>query len=58
MKCNVGKIDRALRIIVGIAVIGGGIVMHNWWGAVGIVPLVTGLIRWCPAYVPFGISSK
>jgi hypothetical protein len=57
MKCNVGKTDRTLRIIAGLAIIGWGIATQNIWGAVGIVPLLTGIIRWCPAYVPLKIST-
>ncbi len=58
MKANVGGIDRALRIIVGLAVIGWGIYAKNWLGAIGAIPLVTGLIGWCPLYVPLKFSTK
>ncbi len=58
MKCNVGKMDRLLRIIVGSTIVIAGIYFQNWWGAVGIVPITTGLLRWCPAYVPFGIKTR
>ncbi len=58
MKCNVGKMDRLLRIIAGSAMVIAGIYFQNWWGAVGIVPITTGLLRWCPAYVPFGIKTR
>lgn len=57
MKHNVGGIDRALRIIVGLVVIGWGVYAQNWWGAIGLIPLLTGVIGWCPAYLPFGLSS-
>ncbi len=57
MKCNVGKTDRILRMAAGSAIIIAGIYFQNWWGAVGIIPLVTGLLRWCPAYLPFGIKT-
>ena len=57
MNKNVGTVDRALRAIVGIALIGWGVVTQNWWGAVGAIPLFTALVSWCPAYVPFGINS-
>lgn len=57
MKCNMGKIDRILRGIVGIAVIAVGVYYQTWWGAIGVIPLGTALIGWCPAYLPFGISS-
>lgn len=58
MSHNVGGIDRILRIIAGLAIIGWGVYAQNWWGAVGIIPLFTGAIGWCPAYLPFGLSSS
>jgi len=57
MKCNVGKTDRVFRIIMGIIIILAGFYYQSWWGAVGIVPILTGSIRWCPAYIPFGFST-
>ena len=57
MKPNVGNIDRALRIIVGLALIGWGIATHNWLGAIGLGPLITGIFRFCPAYCPLGLST-
>ena len=57
MKCNMGTTDRIIRAIVGIAVIGAGVFFQSWWGAIGAVPLGTAIIGFCPAYLPFGISS-
>ena len=57
MQCNVGQTDRVLRIIAGLAIIAGGIVTQSWWGAIGMIPLLTGITRWCPAYLPLGIST-
>ncbi len=57
MKCNVGNKDRTLRVIAGIAVIGVGLYFGSWWGAVGLVPLLTGALGWCPAYFLFGLST-
>ncbi len=58
MKANVGTIDRALRIIVGLALIGltlnGNI---GVWGWIGVVPVLTGIFRFCPAYPILGIST-
>jgi len=58
MKANVGTIDRALRIIVGLALIGltlsGNI---GVWGWIGVVPLATGIFRFCPAYTLVGAST-
>ena len=58
MNCNVGKMDQTLRIVAGAVIIGAGVYFQNWWGAVGVIPLLTGLFRWCPAYVPFGIRTR
>lgn len=58
MKQNVGGIDRILRLVVGLALIGWGVMTNNWWGAVGVIPLFTALVSWCPLYLPFGLSTK
>jgi hypothetical protein len=58
MKTNVGGIDRILRIVVGlvlIALAATGTV--GAWGWIGIVPLATGLFRFCPAYPILGINT-
>lgn len=57
METNVGTIDRALRLAVGVAIIAAGAYYQSWWGLVGLVPLFTGTTRWCPAYLPFGINT-
>lgn len=58
MKQNVGSIDRILRIAIGailvIATILGAI---GPWGWIGLLPLATGLFRFCPAYLPFGLNT-
>jgi len=55
---NVGGLDRIARIVVGLALIAltlsGQI---GLWGWIGVMPLVTGLVRWCPAYLPLGLST-
>lgn len=58
MKANVGGIDRILRAVLGIALILWAAVLGGpAWAYIGVVPLFTALIGWCPAYLPFGISS-
>ena len=57
MKQNVGKIDRIVRFTIGTAIVVAGMVLHSWWGLLGIIPILTAVVGWCPAYVPFGISS-
>ena len=54
---NVGTIDRSIRIIAGIAIIGAGLYYQNWWGAIGAVPLLTGVMGWCPPYALFGWNT-
>ena len=57
MNFNVGGIDRTLRIIAGLAIIAWGVMAGNMWGAVGLVPLVTGLMKWCPLYSIIGLKT-
>ena len=58
MNTNVGSIDRALRIILGLALISLVFVgPKTLWGWIGIVPLATALLGWCPAYALFGIKT-
>ena len=58
MIANVGTVDRALRIAAGLALITA--TLMGWigvWGWIGVVPLATGVFRFCPAYMPFGLST-
>lgn len=57
MKKNMGNTDRALRLIIGLILIAVGFFYQTWWGVIGIIPLATAFLNWCPAYVPFGIST-
>lgn len=60
MKPNVGGIDKVLRIVVGVALLSLIFILEGsarWWGLIGIVPLLTGSLGWCPAYAPFGINT-
>lgn len=57
MKINVGQTERALRIIIGVVILGLGLYFQNWWGLVGLIPLATGFIRFCPLYRLLGINS-
>ena len=57
MKINVGNLDRSIRFILGWVIITVGIYYQSWWGTVGLILLVTGLIAWCPAYSLLNIYS-
>lgn len=58
MKANEGTIDRVLRVVVGLGVLSLAFVgPQTPWGYIGIVPLLTGLVGFCPAYAIFGIRT-
>lgn len=58
MQCNVGKTDKTLRIIAGLVLLAlGAAGVIGWWGLIGLVPLATGLINWCPVYSLLGIKT-
>jgi len=57
MTPNVGGMDRILRIVAGLALLSLFFLLEGnarYWGLIGIVPILTGTFRWCPAYLPFG----
>lgn len=55
---NVGTPDRAIRIVVGVALIAASLLGYiGLWGWIGLVPLATGLFGICPAYMPFGLNT-
>lgn len=58
MTSNVGGIDRGLRILVGLILIALVFVGPKTnWGWLGLVPLATGLLGWCPPYAIFGFNT-
>lgn len=60
MKENVGNTDRIIRIVAGILVLSAVVLIDGnarWFGLIGIIPLATGLIGWCPAYSLLGMNT-
>ncbi|HTY02639.1 MAG TPA: DUF2892 domain-containing protein [Rhodocyclaceae bacterium] len=57
MKLNVGGIDRVLRIVVGLALVAWALMGGPVWAWIGIVPLATGAIGFCPLYPILGMST-
>ena len=58
MKINVGNIDRILRIVAGIVLIALAATQTiGLWGYIGILPLLTGIFKFCPAYTLLGINT-
>lgn len=59
MKQNVGGMDKTLRIVAGVALIGLTLAdMLPAWGWIGVVPLATGLMGFCPLYPLVGVCTK
>ncbi len=55
---NEGNVDRIVRVIIGATLLALVFVGPKTpWGWIGIVPLITGLIGWCPAYRLFGLNT-
>jgi len=58
MKQNIHNIERAVRVIVGLAIISLVFIgPQSAWGWLGLIPLATGVIGWCPPYALFGFST-
>lgn len=58
MKKNIGITDKWIRVVIGIVIGVAGIYFKSWWGLIGLIPLATAFINWCPLYLPFGISTR
>ncbi len=57
MKCNVGKNDKLFRVVLGVVIIAAGAYFKSWWGAVGIIPLATAVMGFCPFYPFLKVST-
>jgi DUF2892 family protein len=60
MKSNVGGIDKILRIALGVGLLASIFFIPGearWWGLLGLVPLLTGVVGWCPIYPLLGLST-
>ena len=57
MKANVGGIDRILRVLAGLALIAWALLGGPVWAWIGVVPLATGALRFCPVYPLLGLST-
>ncbi len=57
MKKNIGSLDKNLRISLGAIILIIGYLNDSWWGLVGILPIITSFMGFCPAYFPFKFST-
>jgi len=57
MEKNMGNADRAIRAVIGIVIIVFGVIYHSWLGAIGLIPLITAGVGFCPLYKVLGIRT-
>lgn len=57
MKTNVGSLDRIIRVVAGLAILGAGYYFKSWFGLIGLVPLLTAAIGFCPLYPVIGLNT-
>ena len=58
MKANVGTADKNIRLVLGVVIILLGIFLKSWWGLIGIIPIITALLNFCPVWRLLCISTK
>jgi len=58
MKCNVGKTERIIRIVIGLGIAIAGVIFESYWGLIGIVALATGIFGYCPPYALLNINTN
>ena len=57
MKANVGSADKIFRIILGLVILALGLAFKSWWGLIGLIPILTVIMSWCPLYAIFGMTT-
>jgi hypothetical protein len=57
LKCNVGSTEKVIRIILGTVIVLVGMLYRSWWGLIGLAPIITGAIGWCPLSQLLGVST-
>lgn len=57
MKPNMGKADKNIRLLLGAIILLLGVYFESWFGLIGLIPIFTAFVSWCPLYVPLGIST-
>ena len=58
MNKNIGNLDKTIRLIVGILIIVAGFLNDSLFGAIGLIPIITALVNWCPLYTILKINTN
>jgi hypothetical protein len=58
MNKNIGSADKIIRYILGVVILALGYYYESWWGLIGIIPILTATINFCPIYAPFKFSTR
>lgn len=57
MKSNVGSADKIIRILLGVVIIAAGLFYGSWLAVIGVIPILTAFMSFCPLYSIFGINT-
>jgi hypothetical protein len=57
LKKNVGNIDSIIRVILGTLIVGIGLYYNSYWGFIGLIPVISGAVSFCPVYKITGVST-
>jgi UPF0716 family protein affecting phage T7 exclusion len=57
MNKNIGSLDKTIRLIAGVLIIVAGFLTNSLWGAIGLIPIITALVSWCPLYTILKINT-
>ena len=57
MGCNIGTLDKTIRLYIGTLILLIGLGNESWWGLLGLIPIATGLYKWCFTYSILDIDT-
>ena len=58
MTRNIGSMEKIVRVILGITILAFGLLYNSWLGLIGLIPIITASISYCPLWSLFGISTS
>jgi hypothetical protein len=57
LKKNVGYVDSIIRVVLGTLIVGIGLYYNSYWGFIGLIPVISGAVSYCPVYRIFRTST-